>query len=140
MNNDVNKIYGILVDGAQEKGPYYRYTTVNRQHLPVNRLIYLNRLIPTTANSLQKKATAEFCIRLLQSSEQWSSLLEEFDPCNTYAYETQEPDEPVSIPSFREFVEWASVCPFGTADTVQLAGDTDVDRIIKALCATVRYE
>lgn len=140
MSNDINKIYGILVDGVPEVGPYYRYTAVSRRILSANRAVYLERLISAKAPSLQRKAMAEFCIRLMQSSEQWVSLVTEFDPYNTYAYETQESDEPVVLPLFRDVVQWASVCPFGVGSTIQLAGDTDVDRVIKALCATVRYE
>lgn len=140
MSKDINKIYGILVDGVPEVGPYYRYTTVSRLVLPANRAVYMERLIPTGLPSLRKKAMAELCIRLMQSSEQWPALVTSFDPYNTYEYETAEAEDPVELPSFVDVVAWAKVCPFGTGDTIQLAGDTDVDRVIKALCATVAYE
>lgn len=111
----INRIYGILANGAPKSDVCYRYSTASRVALDERHRAYLNQLIPDTLNGESRAASAELLIQFMSSGETWPEFVNEFDPHNTYDQRLDiKPDSKVMIPTMEMLAQWVARNPFLT--------------------------
>lgn len=125
----LNVIYGVLVDGNG-----VRATSANRQQLSKRAATHLGKLIPVTLPIEEKDAIAELIIRILQSYDNYTSIVAAIDPVNTY--DDYMLDLPInSTITMDTLYMWSKESPVDSNDVKRLDTDDPITYIQKAIIA-----
>lgn len=84
MNNNVNKLYGVLSNGSTGTNVCYRFTTYNRQLLDASTLDIINTVIPIYWDVTARCVAAELVINACRYHDAWDDLVTKHDAINTY--------------------------------------------------------
>lgn len=126
----INKIYGVLVNNdSSVDNECFRFSNASRNCLAPAASVYLNKLLPDNMSIIEKAATADTVIRLLQSSDEYAVMVQELDPVNTYDTDCVQSTTCACLP-FKTMYEWASQIPI-TANKVKIDPTDDPITVVQ---------
>ena len=128
-----NVIYGVLMNSTAGA----RHSDVGRAHVHKHAQDSISALLPSTMSINEKDALIDFLIRLLQSYDEYETVIAVIDPVNTY-------NTPIELKStcsvsFKDLYDWAIAVKTIAAANIQ---DTDdpVTCIQKAIISLFNYK